>query len=722
MAMTKGAGAGASVPGVPSILDGQSHTVHFYEQDRALIAELVRLVGAALMNGDAAVIVATKAHRDALERELQAEDLDVARTASEGRYVAFDAEEMLSRFMIDGSPDAESFSAIMGPIIGRARAAAKNPESCLVIFGEMVSLLWAQGKWEAAIRLEELWNDLASSHSFSLRCAYPLKGFAEDEHREPFLRICGQHSGVVPEGGQALLLSDDERLRTIAQLQQRVQTLEHQKALHESEQRFRLLVEAVQDYAIFMLDVHGRVSSWNIGAERIKGYKASEILAEHFSRFYPEEDIRAEKPQRELEIAARDGRLEDEGWRLRKDGSPFWASVIITALRNSAGELVGFAKVTRDITERREAVRRLEEQAAILQLANDAIIVRDFDGIIRFWNHGAQDTYGWSAEEAVGKITHQLLRTEFPVPLEDINRTVLETGRWGGELVHYRQDGSRMVVTSQWAMRTNSDGSPDVILEINRDITLLRAEMSERIEAQKKLNVSERSLRELSLHLLRTQDEERRRIGRDLHDSLGQYLSVLKMKLDSLTARAARKRTGDLPELQECAQLMEDSIKEVRTISYLLYPPMLEEMGLKSAIPWYLDGFTKRSNIKTTFEVSPEFGRLSPEVELALFRVIQESLTNVHRHSGSPSASVKLIRNDGAIVLQVSDKGKGTQFQGLEAIGPDWMGALGVGLRGMSERMRQIGGKFELSSTPQGTTVTAIVPLQNSSAGSHTPA
>jgi PAS domain S-box-containing protein len=143
--------------------------------------------------------------------------------------------------------------------------------------------------------------------------------------------------------------------------------------LRLSEERFRLLVEGVKDYAIFMLDASGHVFTWNAGAEHIKGYRAEEIIGEHFSRFYPEEDVRAGKCEMELEVAARDGRLEDEGWRVRKDGTQFWASVIITALYNGKGQLAGFGKVTRDLTER----RKLEDERLRLAHAHEAIRLRD---------------------------------------------------------------------------------------------------------------------------------------------------------------------------------------------------------------------------------------------------------------------------------------------------------------------------------------------------------
>jgi PAS domain S-box-containing protein len=361
-------------------------------------------------------------------------------------------------------------------------------------------------------------------------------------------------------------------------------------ALHHEADRFRLFIEAVNDYAIFTLDSDGRVTSWNRGAERLKGYDASEIIGKHFSCFYPEDAIRNREPQRHLDAASREGRYDYEGWRVRKDGTRFWANVVLTAIRDDQNRLVGFAKITRDFTE------RMRSQEA-LQAANA------------------------------------------------------------------------------------------------------------------KLAVSENSLRDLSLHLLCTQDEERRRIGRELHDSLGQYLAVLKMNLDSLEASLGpHQANGAGQDLKQCIRLAEDSLKEVRTISYLLYPPMLEEMGLKSAIPWYLDGFSKRSGIATNFEVETGFGRLATDVELAFFRVLQESLTNVHRHSGSSTASVRLSLANGALVLQVQDKGNGIPTKLMEESGQDWLGSLGVGLRGMSERMRQLGGRLEVASTATGTTVIASVP------------
>jgi PAS domain S-box-containing protein len=580
---------------LPAPLNHSAHSVQFYFEDRLMIEGLAGLVATALVSGDAAIVIATKVHRETLARELKDRDLNTTRAIADGRFVCLDASETLARIMLNGMPDSERFSHLIGGLITSARTAAKSEQVGLVIFGEMVAILWTEGKHQAAIRLEELWNDLAVQYSFSLRCAYPMNGFHKQEHADSLAKICAAHSSVLPLGSRALVLNDDDQQRTIVALQLKLQVLEYESTLRETECRFRLLVEAVQDYAIFTLDANGCVNSWNVGAKRLKGYEASEIIGQHFSRFYPAEDIQAGKPQRELAIAISQGRVEDEGWRIRKDGSRFWANVVITATKDAHGGVIGFSKVTRDFTERMLAQKALQD-------------------------------------------------------------------------------------------------------------------------SQRKLQDSERSLRELSFHLLRTQDEERQRIGRDLHDSLGQYLSVLKMKLDSLKSSPSKMSASDLAELSNCAQITEDAVKEVRTISYLLYPPMLEEMGLKSAISWYLDGFTKRSGIRTTFEVSSALGRLAPNVELAVFRVLQESLTNVHRHSGSPTADVRLLLDDGNFILRVSDQGKGVNLNNFELPGQDWTGTHGVGLRGMRERMRQIEGNLELWSSEEGTTVTATVPLRHAAA------
>ncbi|HJT81919.1 MAG TPA: PAS domain S-box protein [Chthoniobacterales bacterium] len=179
-------------------------------------------------------------------------------------------------------------------------------------------------------------------------------------------------------------------------------------SLRESEERYRLLVEGVEDYAIFLLDPSGYVASWNLGARRLKQYQPEEIIGQHFSKFYPPEDIASRKPERELEEAIANGRVEDEGWRLRKDGSRFWASVVITAIYGRDGKLAGFGKVTRDLTERRMAEEKLREKEEQFRLLVDrveeyAIFMLDPNGRVSTWNSGAQKIKGFAAKDIIGK-------------------------------------------------------------------------------------------------------------------------------------------------------------------------------------------------------------------------------------------------------------------------------------------------------------------------------
>ncbi len=301
-----------------------------------------------------------------------------------------------------------------------------------------------------------------------------------------------------------------------------------------------------------MLDPEGRVMTWNQGAERIKGYTASEIIGEHFSKFYSSEARESGWPQRELEIAASSGRFADEGWRVRKDGTSFWASVVITALRGDGPDHVlrGFSKVTRDLSERRDLEQRTQ----------------------------------------------------------DLNRE-------------------------------------------------LRTKMAQLSESRSQLELRNFELQRMSSQLVHVQDIERRRLSRELHDDLGQVLVALKLNLD--TAKEFDSR-------QECIQLAESAIAKVRNVSYLLHPPLLDESGLLAALHLYFEGFRKRSNLRIVFDYKPLiFPRLSKETEISIFRVIQEALTNIHRHSGSDDARIEIRQQPDRIVVRVRDFGIGIPSEGF---------------------------------------------------------
>jgi PAS domain S-box-containing protein len=295
----------------------------------------------------------------------------------------------------------------------------------------------------------------------------------------------------------------------------------------EPENRFQLLVDNIQDYAIFMLDTGGHVMTWNAGAQRIKGYTAEEIIGRHFSRFYPREEVERGHPEYELRVATETGHFEEEGWRVRKDGSLFWANVVITALRDRTGTLRGFGKVTRDLTQRREhdeALRQSEERFRLLVegVSDYAIFMLDPNGHIVTWNAGAQRINGYAPEEIIGKhfsIFYPPDATESGWPEHELHLATAQ-GKYQEESWRVRKDGSRF-----WAHVTitpvrDADGRLRGFAKLTRDLShqkevealaahgaerehLLDAERAARIEAQRAARMKDEFLATLS-HELRT--------------------------------------------------------------------------------------------------------------------------------------------------------------------------------------------------------------------------
>lgn len=241
---------------------------------------------------------------------------------------------------------------------------------------------------------------------------------------------------------------------------------------------------------------------------------------------------------------------------------------------------------------------------------------------------------------------------------------------------------------------------------------LLRAKVSVFADLHRKTRQLEqlnRELRALSARLITMQDEERRRIARDLHDSVGQFVAAMSMN-NGMALRQADKLSREAADaLQQNSQLVEQLSKEIRTISHLLHPPLLDEVGLMPAIRSYADGVTERSNVKVTVDLSPEIGRLAPNLEISVFRIVQECLTNVYRHSGSETALIKIWPTGKLLTVQVSDAGKGIPPEKRISM---FLGSnQGVGLSGMRERVRELGGTLEIQSSENGTAITAALPL-----------
>jgi PAS domain S-box-containing protein len=575
------------------------------------------------------------------------------------------------------------------------------------------------------------------------------------------------------------------------------------------------------DDAIISKNLDGVITSWNQSAERMFGYTAEEAIGQRIMLIVPAD--RQHEEAMILERLRRGERVDHfETVRVRKDGTALDISLTISTVKDAAGHVVGASKVARDVTERKRVERAVAEQARLLDLSFDAIFVRDSADRITYWNDGARQLYGYTSEEALGRVSHELLRTKFPEALDRITERLNRDRRWTGELIHKHKDGSQLVVASRWALDQRDHGNANSLLETNSDITqqkeseralreseerfraivettpecvklvaadgtllhmnspglaMVGADCAERVVGKSVYDLiapehrdrfrafnekvchgekgtlefdivgldgtrrhmethgaplrdqdgtlvqlavtrditgrkeAEKARREaeLSARILQVQDEERRRIARELHDGVGQLLAAMSMN----ASRVVDEKSNLTPDAARCAEensnLIHQVSKDIRTMSYLLHPPLLDELGLPSVLRWYIEGFAERSNIATSIELPADLPRLPREHELCLFRIAQECLTNIHRHSGSSTALVRLWRTPTEIKMEVGDAGRGfnQEIQSKIASGE----SAGVGLRGMQERVKQIGGTLGISSNGKGASVLVVLPL-----------
>ena len=395
--------------------------------------------------------------------------------------------------------------------------------------------------------------------------------------------------------------------------------LQAEHTLRESEERFRLLVEGVQEYAIFQLDAEGKVATWNAGAQRLKGYDSAEIIGHHFSIFYPQEQQLKNKPRDILALATRHGQVADEGWRVRKDGSRFWANVVVTALRDSNGNLLGFAKLTRDTTESRERAEALTKAKELLEL-----------------------------------------RVE--------QRTAVLT-------------------------RLNNE---------------MRTEIADRQYAEEQLRKSRDQLRALAARLQSVREEERAYIAREIHDELGQACTAIKMDLALIGRKLTKRQTKLKAKVESSIQLVDSTIVTLRKIASEMRPRTLDDLGLPAALEAQAQEFETRTGIHCSVTLPPEPLMLDQDRSTAIFRIFQESLTNVARHAHATCVEARLQLENDRIVFEVFDNGTGFDPEVAKE-------RKSLGLIGMQERALLLNGEFKAEGVPgSGTTMTLTIPLPRS--------
>jgi PAS domain S-box-containing protein len=346
-----------------------------------------------------------------------------------------------------------------------------------------------------------------------------------------------------------------------------------------------------------------------------------------------------------------------------------------------------------------QLAEELRQKTELLKLSREAVLVVDMSDKIAFWSDGAEQLYGWKRADALGRSPLELLQTQLPRPVAQIETILRREPHWEGELKQTTRYGARISVSSRWALWRDLSGRTLGRFQLDSDIT-------------RRKNV-EQELRVLSGRLLTIRDEERRRWARELHDSVGQLLVGITMNLSILQRQLDGAAPLDSKFLSESMLLTNEALQEIRTLSYLLHPPMLDEVGLASALRWFASGFSKRSEIDIDLQIPESLGRFPRDLEIAVFRIVQETLTNVHRHSGSSTAKITIWRSGNQLRLKVEDKGKGMT---LPAIGKDDRenAILGVGISGIRERVRQLAGQMQIRSGDWGTALEAVFPLEES--------
>jgi PAS domain S-box-containing protein len=506
--------------------------------------------------------------------------------------------------------------------------------------------------------------------------------------------------------------------------------------LVQSEERFRLLVESVRDYAIFMLDPNGYVLTWNAGAERFKGYRAHEIIGEHFSRFYPQEALDRRLPEHELEVAAAAGSFEDEGWRVRKDGSQFWANVVITAMRDSGQRLVGFAKVTRDLTQRRgheESLRRSEERFRLLieGVREYAIFMLDPNGVVITWNVGAQRIKGYTAEEIIGQhfsIFYPPEARESGWPAHEL-RAAEATGSFLDEGWRVRKDGTTLWASVTITALRDDSGQLIGFAKLTRDMTEhKRAQAAEEAGLHREeILEAERSARMSAQRATRIKDEFLATLSHELRTPLSAILGWTQVLMRSPAAPEPKDLRRAIEVIDRNARAQVQLIDDLLDLSRIMTGKIrldLQQIAILDVVQTAVDSAmpaAETKDIRLRALLDP--ARLVVNADAArLQQVVWNLLTNAIKFTPKGGqVQVLLQRVNSHVELSVSDTGIGIspsflphvfdRFSQRDGSTTRAYGGLGLGLAICKQLVELQGGSIRASSQGEGKGSTFLVEL-----------
>ncbi|MFL6696707.1 MAG: PAS domain S-box protein [Vitreoscilla sp.] len=505
--------------------------------------------------------------------------------------------------------------------------------------------------------------------------------------------------------------------------------------LRRSEERFRLLVDSVRDYAIFMLDPKGHVLTWNAGAERFKGYRADEIIGSHFSRFYPPEALARGLPEEELETAAKVGSFEDEGWRVRKDGSLFWANVVITAMRDETGTLIGYAKVTRDLTQRRnheEALRQSEERFRLMVegVADYAIFMLDVNGRVATWNVGAQRIKGYSADDIIGQhfsIFYPQDVKESGWPEHEL-REAADKGRFVDTGWRVRKDGSTFWANVTITAVRDESGRLLGFAKLTRDMT-----ESKRFEAIEMANQhreeildAERNARIAAQRATRVKDEFLATLSHELRTPLSSILGWTQILLKGIATSPADQRRA-IEVIDRNARAQVQLIDDLLDLSRIMTGKLrldLQQVSMLDVVQAAIDSAEPAASakeIRLRSMLDPSRMMINGDSS-RLQQVVWNLLTNAIKFTPrGGQVQVLLQRVNSHIELSVSDTGIGIpdsfigqvfdRFSQRDGSSTRAHGGLGLGLAICRQLVELHGGTIRASSPGEGQGSTFSVEL-----------
>jgi PAS domain S-box-containing protein len=531
-----------------------------------------------------------------------------------------------------------------------------------------------------------------------------------------YIRADGQTIWVQAD---ATILRDEkgEPLQILVIIQDITERRQAEEALRLSEARYRTAFESAAT-GMMLVSLDGRSLSVNRPLMEMLGYSEEEFHTLKFEDFTYPDDLDPNMDLYQQTLAGKIDSYQLEKRFIHKRGHVVWGLLSAGLVRDDAGKPLYFVGQIQDITERRRATEELRASEERFRLMADTapvmIWVAGPDGLVTFFNAAWLRFTGRALDRELGDGWAEGIHPDDRSRCLSTYRAALQARRdFTMEYRLRRHDGEYRWIVDTGVPRYSTDGTFLGHIGSAIDIT-------EHRRAEEQLN-------RLSAQLLRTQDNERQRIARELHDSTVQTISAVKLNLGRLRHHLGSDGASGgkfASVLDEGEELMDQAATELRTLSYLLHPPMLDDIGLAAAISWYVEGFARRSGLRIQMEAPTDLGRLPAQVETSLYRIVQEALSNVHLHSGSKSARIRLNKRGDAVWLRIQDRGRGMpaaiahneaggngaapeSASGVAAGAPE----LGVGIAGMRQRLRQLGGRLEIRSTSHGTTITAVVPL-----------